>query len=482
MDQIIREIMQFERFALDLNRGCVLIDDRTVDLRPKTFEVLRHLAGNAGQLVSKDDLYGAAWPGVFVGDDSLSQCIHELRQILGDTDRRLIKTISRRGYLLDAQPIAPATASPSVGMSLPPATANSPIKVISRPQRRTVAMVAICASIVVAAGVLVSFSDAGKPTVAAMMRHSAPQAENLGPAEDARRPAVLASAATSKNPPAYPAFKDCDLCPEMVALPAGAFTMGSPDSEGGREGQDGPARRVTLTEPVAIGRFEITVEQFAAFVEKTGFEPGDLCRAFVPDARPSEWPLVKASFRAPGFRVTGSHPAVCVNWHDARAYTQWLASKTGRPYRLPTEAEWEYAARAGTTTAYSFGDDLSKLCEFARFADGDSFFPWRGGCHSGRFEPGALRAGSLAPNPWGLFDMHGNAWEWTDDCWTSDARLLPVDGSPYRRQEDCERHSIRGGGWGAERRLVRSAARRAQPADARYYHVGFRVALPLVSK
>jgi formylglycine-generating enzyme required for sulfatase activity len=171
-----------------------------------------------------------------------------------------------------------------------------------------------------------------------------------------------------------------------------------------------------------------------------------------------------------------------VNWRDATAYTKWLASKTGRPYRLPTEAEWEYAARAGTATVYSFGDDATKLCEFARFADADSSFPWRSGCHSGAFEPGALRVGMLAPSPWGLFDMHGNAWEWTEDCWTSDSRLLPVDGSAHRRQEDCERRSIRGGGWGAERRLVRSAARRSQPADARYYHVGFRVALSFGSQ
>jgi DNA-binding winged helix-turn-helix (wHTH) protein len=97
MDQIVREIVRFERFALDLNRGCALIGSQIIDLRPKTFEVLRHLAANAGHLVSKDDLYNAVWPGVIVGDDSLSQCIHQLRQLLGDTDRHLIKTISRRG-------------------------------------------------------------------------------------------------------------------------------------------------------------------------------------------------------------------------------------------------------------------------------------------------------------------------------------------------------------------------------------------------
>ncbi len=622
MDQIVREVLRFERFALDLNRGCVLIDSQIIDLRPKTFEVLRHLAANAGHLVSKDDLYAAAWPDVIVGDDSLSQCIHELRQLLGDTDRRLIKTIPRRGYLLEALPIAtPVAASPSIVADRSPTAADGPIKAASRLHRRTWAVIAICASIVVAAGVLVFFSDAASRTVAAMMRHSAaPQTENLMSLEDTRRLAALAterdlpvpivhisapadgltdafrrfigvwvsetgwvgsgrqfmvivtgigrdgtvtgyfvngpaklgsrvpgpafsasfvghvdggtlrydgglgkhlasltadgrmefrliaqdgvtsvailkpfwllpprdrSIATtvaSKSAPSHPAFKDCDLCPEMVALPAGEFMMGSPESEGGREGQEGPPRRVVLTKPVAIGKFEITVDQFATFVEETGFEAGELCHTFVLGARPSEWPPVKGSFRAPGFRVTGAHPAVCVNWYDATAYMKWLASKTGRPYRLPTEAEWEYAARGGTTTAYSFADDADNLCAFARFADGDSSFPWRSGCHSGTFEPGALRVGMLAPNPWGLFDMHGNAWEWTEDCWTSEPRLLPVDGSAYTRQEDCDRRSMRGGGWGAERRRTRSAYRVAQFATARYYHLGFRVALPLGSQ
>jgi len=133
MDQIVRKIVRFERFELDLNRGCVLIDDRIVDLRPKTFEVLRHLAANPGHLVSKDDLYAAAWPDVIVGDDSLSQCIHELRQLLGDTDRRLIKTISRRGYLLNALPIVTSVAaSPSIMADRLPTTADGPIKAASR--------------------------------------------------------------------------------------------------------------------------------------------------------------------------------------------------------------------------------------------------------------------------------------------------------------------------------------------------------------
>jgi DNA-binding winged helix-turn-helix (wHTH) protein/tetratricopeptide (TPR) repeat protein len=151
MDQIVREIMQFERFALDLNRCSLLIDGRIVELRPKAFEVLRYLATNPGQLVSKDDLYAAAWPGVIVGDDSLSQCIHELRQHLGDTDRRLIKTISRRGYVLDARPVAAAAAPPALVPNLLPGAAEGPIKIASRSHRRSAAIAAIVVAVGLAA-------------------------------------------------------------------------------------------------------------------------------------------------------------------------------------------------------------------------------------------------------------------------------------------------------------------------------------------
>src|SRR5436190_22862705 len=149
MDQIVREIVRFERFALDLNRCCLLIDGHIIDLRPKTFEVLRYLAANAGHLVSKDNLYDAAWPGVIVGDDSLSVCIHELRQLLGDTDRRLIKTIPRRGYLLDVLPVA--APSPPIVPDQPATTADGPVKTASRAQPRTWTVIAICASFAAAA-------------------------------------------------------------------------------------------------------------------------------------------------------------------------------------------------------------------------------------------------------------------------------------------------------------------------------------------
>jgi DNA-binding winged helix-turn-helix (wHTH) protein len=195
MDQIVRELVRFERFTLDLNRCALLIDDRIVDLRPKAFEVLQHLAANAGQLVSKDELYEVGWPGVIVGDDSLSQCIHELRQLLGDTDRNLIKTISRRGYLLDAQPVGLGATSPAA------ATADNPIKIEPRSYRRMAVIAAICVSIVVAAGLLVSFSSVAKRAVMAAIHRLAPQAENLLSPEDAQRLAALAAEKDMPIPP-----------------------------------------------------------------------------------------------------------------------------------------------------------------------------------------------------------------------------------------------------------------------------------------
>jgi formylglycine-generating enzyme required for sulfatase activity len=463
MDQVIDRVLHFSRFALDLRRGCLRDERGEIELRPKAFAVLRYLLDNNGRLVPKQELFEAVWPGVTVSEDSLVQCIRELRDRLDDEEHRLIKTVSRRGYLLDAT-VVTAEPQPAFGRSIVVSAERSSESTSGVPQRvlRVIKASPLRAWTVVAVGLL---------SIALTATYLSGRSPLL----------IVRNLVVSKNAVSLPAFRDCRRCPEMIALPAGEFMMGSPDSEGGREGQEGPPRRVVLTEPVAIGKFEITVDQFAAFAEETGFEAGDLCHAFVLDARPSEWPPIRGSFRAPGFRVTGTHPAVCVNWHDAKAYTNWLAGKTGRPYRLPSEAEWEYAARAGTTTAYSFGDDPSRLCEFARFADGDSSFPWRSGCHSGTFEPGALRVGMLAPNPWGLFDMHGNAWEWSEDCWTSEPRLLPVDGSAYTRHEDCDRHSMRGGGWGAERRRTRSAQRQPQSATARYYHLGFRVALSLGS-
>ena len=191
------------------------------------------------------------------------------------------------------------------------------------------------------------------------------------------------------------------------------------------------------------------------------------------------WGPPEASFRQPGFDVVGSQPVVCVNWHEARAYVAWLQRRTGKPYRLPTEAEWEYAARAGTRTSYSYGDDETGLCAYARFADLSSQFGWHDACRSDTVAVGPLPVGSLKPNPWGLFDMHGNVWEWVEDCWTPIASEIPVDGSAFTHPGDCETGVVRGGSFAAGSRRVRSAIRQPMPTARRNYNNGLRVALSL---
>jgi formylglycine-generating enzyme required for sulfatase activity/DNA-binding SARP family transcriptional activator len=272
-------------------------------------------------------------------------------------------------------------------------------------------------------------------------------------------------------------FKDCDICPEMVELPVGEFVMGSPQDERGREQTEGPQRRVVIAKRIALGRFEVTVDQLAAFVAETGFNVGNECDALDPNT--ASLRARDRSFGQHGFEFAGSHPAVCVNWHEAQAYVTWLGRRTGTPYRLPSEAEWEYAARAGTTTSYSFGNDETQLCHYGRFADLASQFRWRGGCRSAMTTHGPIQVGALKPNAWGLFDMHGNVWEWVADCWTPDAREIPTDGSAFTRPDHCEVGVIRGGGWPTGYARLRSAQRLPWTAASRYYALGLRVALSL---
>jgi formylglycine-generating enzyme required for sulfatase activity len=271
-------------------------------------------------------------------------------------------------------------------------------------------------------------------------------------------------------------FKDCDSCPEMVELPVGEFMMGSPPDERGREAVEGPQRRVVIAKPFALGRFEVTVDQLKAFVVETQASVGKTCHTRDPKG-PLGPPNV--SFDQPGFVLAGSHPAVCLSWHEAQAYVTWLARKTGKPYRLPSEAEWEFAARAGTTTSYSFGSDASKLCDYARFADLASIFAWGGACHSTATTHGPLPVGTLKPNPWGLFDMHGNVWEWVADCWTADVREMPADGSAFARAGYCKEGVARGGGWVTGYAGLRSAKRLPSSATGHYYAIGLRAALSL---
>jgi formylglycine-generating enzyme required for sulfatase activity/Tfp pilus assembly protein PilF len=255
-------------------------------------------------------------------------------------------------------------------------------------------------------------------------------------------------------------FKECDKCPEMVVVPAGSFTMGSPANEAKRSDAEEPQHAVTIAKPFAIGKFHVTVDQFAAFVAETGYDTGSKCFLWEGD----KWVEKEGhSWRNPGFAQTGSHPAVCLNWDDAKAYAAWLAKKTGKSHRLLSEAEWEYAARAGTTTAYSWGNEIGKGNANCR------------GCGSNWDGKQTAPVGSFAPNAFGLYDMHGNATQWLEDCWNGNYTGAPADGSAWVSAE-CDRRDARGGSWFHDPGWARSANRNwHRPPSVRFYVRGFRV-------
>jgi formylglycine-generating enzyme required for sulfatase activity len=474
MDQFV-QVFRFDRFVLDLPRGCLRAGDQEIDLRPKTFEVLCYLAGSAGRLVPKRELFDAVWPDVTVGDDSLVQCIRELRLKLGDNDRRLIKTVSRRGYMLDATMLATApqpgsgdaAAAPAAAAQSPPARVEEAHRVLRAiPVRALGKWSAVAGAFTFVAFGVVYFVG------------------SLAPAANPAHVSLAKNVPANVPEPPHPldTFRDCEDCPEMVTLSAGEFIMGSLEDEPQRDLLDeGLPRRVAVKKPIAIGKFEVTVDQFATFVSETPMPAGNLCQLIVGDRREGRRSFIlgppEASFREPGFAVGGTHPAVCISWEDAERYVAWLKSRTGKPYRLPTEAEWEYAARAGTQTMYSFGDDASALCTYGRFADPGPSFPWRAGCSAGAAGP--IPVGQLMPNPWGIFDMHGNAWEWVEDCWTTNTSEIPTDGSAFSRPHGCSMRVIRGGSWANGPSWQRSAVRREMGKWHHYNNIGFRVALSL---
>lgn len=251
-------------------------------------------------------------------------------------------------------------------------------------------------------------------------------------------------------------FRDCDECPEMVVVPAGTFMMGSPPDEGGRDSNEGPWHEVTIARSFAIGRTEVSVAEFRAFVDDIGYGVGP-CLGF------GTRPIISWSLAV--LNQTGRHPVVCVDVEDAEAYLDWLSEKTGATYRLPSEAEWEYAARAGTQTRYSFGDELDTLRMNVIGYRGDP--RWQSTIPVGTFEP----------NDFGLFDVHGNTWEYTQDCRNHNYRGAPVDGSAWR-EGNCRYRAIRGGSVADHWRDARSAARKfvsARREQSSDLDIGFRV-------
>ncbi len=259
-------------------------------------------------------------------------------------------------------------------------------------------------------------------------------------------------------------FRDCPDCPEMIVLPSGTFLMGSPDAEQGRQPSEGPQHEVTIARPFAMGVFEVTFAEWEACVEAGG------CGGHRPNTR-----FFGRDWGAPG------HPVMRVGWEDAMAYAAWLSERTGKRYRLPSEAEWEYAARGGTATPYHTGETLTQ--EQANY---------------GRYFVGRpVAVGSYPPNPFGLHDMLGNVAEWCEDCWHANYVGAPTDGSAWLAG-DCARRVLRGGHWASDAegfrtgiapKALRAASRttgpeqtwmrRALGTGTRDVVIGFRVARDL---
>ena len=262
----------------------------------------------------------------------------------------------------------------------------------------------------------------------------------------------------------------------MAVLPAGKFTMGSPENEPEREdwkkGTESPRHEVTIPRPFAIGRFAVTRGEFAAFVSATGHKTDG--GAYVWTAEEVKLDA-KKSWRDPGFAQDDSHPVVCVNWNDARAYISWLNDKApGKPYRLLSEAEWEYACRAGTSTPFWWGSSITP--EQANY---DGNYTYNGGS-KGAYRQKTVPVDSFAPNPWGLYQMHGNVWEWCEDCWNDSYKDAPVDGSA-RTTGDCAFRVLRGGSWDNVPGNLRAAFRVRYIPGNRSDVRGFRLARTLLT-
>jgi formylglycine-generating enzyme required for sulfatase activity len=285
-------------------------------------------------------------------------------------------------------------------------------------------------------------------------------------------------------------FRDCSDCPQMVVIPAGTFQMGAPASEKGWASElERPVHRVDVP-AFAAGRFDITRDEYAAFVRATKQPTAKGC---VFTGRPGPTLDPQGSWFSLGFKQTGRDPVVCVSWFDANDYVRWLSIRTGKHYRLLSEAEWEYAARAGTTTSFYWGQAPDR----ARANYGQDK-GWGQGVVEGKDRwRYTSPAGSFPPNPYGLYDMSGNVLQFVQDCLALSYGGVPADGSAYeanvplRTKGDlielsgkmsCTFRIARGGDWGDPPEAVRSAARNFAPDPSltletyRSGGLGFRIA------
>lgn len=292
-------------------------------------------------------------------------------------------------------------------------------------------------------------------------------------------------------------FRDCPDCPEMVAIPAGSFTMGSSPQEkiwaaahgssASAVADEAPQHTVKL-KSFALGKYAVTRGEYAAFVRATGYPAGDGCGQVS-----TTWTKhPDLDWQHPGFPQTDRDPVVCVSWQDAQAYILWLnrrlqsgasgAASGDGPYHLPSEAEWEYAARAGTTSKFWWGDDAGGADTHAWYRNNTGNGSQAGAAADVSLhnlpDHGTRPVGTRPANPFGLYDMAGDVWQWTEDCYAGSYAGAPADGAAVEAGGTCMRVD-RGSSWLFPAWLLRSATRERNPPDFRDFIMGFRVAKTL---
>jgi formylglycine-generating enzyme required for sulfatase activity len=285
-------------------------------------------------------------------------------------------------------------------------------------------------------------------------------------------PAQVAAVIT---PPELPApgsvIRDCPTCPAVTVLPTGTFKQGSSRADGAAAAFEKPLHSVTIAHPFALSTNAVTVDEFRAFITATG---RDMRGCDIYDDRWHVRP--DGSWENPGFVQSGSHPVTCVSWNDAKAYAAWLSTSTGHHYRLPSASEWEYAARAGGEALQPWNPDGTGACAAANVADQSAARRYPGwsvfGCDDGYVYTAPV--GTFKANAFGLHDMLGNVFQWTDDCWHPDYTDAPVDGSA-RAYGDCSERELRGGSWYTSPEFVRASYRNHFASGYRASSIGLRL-------
>ncbi len=269
-----------------------------------------------------------------------------------------------------------------------------------------------------------------------------------------------------------------NLAGEMVEISGGSFLMGTLEGR-----NDEKPQHIVTVPSFEIGKYEVTVGQFKRFIEATGYLTDAETNAGIHKGCFSDGGGVDfgqkegLTWRNPSYTQSDNHPVVCVSLNDAHAYIDWLNKETGSNYGLPSEAKWEYAARSGSTTDYHFGNSKSDLCLYANVYDevgrDINSYGWRNApCDDG--EAKSSKVGQYQASPFGLHDMHGNVWEWVEDCWKSDYRNAPSNGTAYK-DDKCEHRVTRGGSWYNIPLGVRSANRYWYMPTYRSFNLGFRI-------